>query len=299
MKKDMRLAALRRFAVAITALTVFGLLVLGFEEAYAYPFVALITGYLVEILLETLEAWSKGRKVRYSGGVVPFINFLLPAHITSQAVAMLLYANEQLWVIAFASAFANGSKYIFRLKIGDKYQHFLNPSNSGIAVTLILFPWVSISPPYQYTENFSGSIDWILPAFFIVFGTFLNARYARRIPLIVAWLIAFAAQGILRAWYFDTPMITELEMMTGVAFLLFTFYMVEDPGTTPFKPLGQVVFGVSVAVAYAIFMMLHIVFGLFFALVSVCIIRGIYIYIVNYYNTLEIRTISVAKELAS
>ncbi|WP_216092648.1 RnfABCDGE type electron transport complex subunit D, partial [Candidatus Marithrix sp. Canyon 246] len=148
--------------------------------------------------------------------------------------------------------------------------------NAGITITLILLPWVSISPPYQYTENFSGSIDWILPAFFIVFGTFLNARYARRIPLIIAWLIAFAAQAILRAWYFDTPMITELEMMTGVAFLLFTFYMVEDPGSTPFKPLGQVIFGVSVAVAYAIFMMLHIVFGLFFALFSVCIIRGIY-----------------------
>lgn len=276
MKKDMRLAALRRFAFAITALTIFGLWILGFEASYAYVFVALITGYFTDIILETIEAKTKGQTARYEGGVMPFINFLLPAHITSLAVAILLYSNEQLLPIAFASAVANGSKYIFRLKRGDRYQHFLNPSNAGITMTLLLLPWVSISPPYQYTENFSGSIDWILPVFFIVFGSFLNARYARRIPLIIAWLIAFAAQGILRAWYFDTPMITELEMMTGVAFLLFTFYMVEDPGSTPFKPLGQVIFGASVAVAYAIFMMLHIVFGLFFALFSVCIIRGIY-----------------------
>ncbi len=298
MKKDMRLAALRRFAFAITALTIFGLWILGFEASYAYVCVALITGYLTDIILETIEAKTKGQKARYEGGLMPFINFLLPSHITSIAVAMLLYSNEQLLPIAFASAFANGSKYIFRLKIGTRYQHFLNPSNAGIAMTLILLPWVSISPPYQYTENFSGSIDWILPVFFIVFGSFLNARYARRIPLITAWLIAFAAQGILRAWYFDTPILTELEMMTGVAFLLFTFYMVEDPGSTPFKPLGQVVFAVSVAAAYAVFMMLHIVFGLFFALFSVCIIRGIYIYILNY-KVEEIETMPIAKELTS
>jgi len=275
--KDMRLAALRRFAIAITALTIVGLLFLGFEESYAYVLVALAVGYSMDLLLETVEAWSNGRKARYMGGFVPFINFLLPAHITSQAVAMLLYSNEQLWPIAFASALAGGSKYIFRINIGDKYQHFLNPSNAGIAITLILFPWVSITPPYQYTENFSGALDWILPLFFIIFGTLLNARYARRITLVIAWLVAFAAQGMLRAWFFDTPVIAEVEMMTGVAFLLFTFYMIEDPGTTPYKPLGQILFGVSVAAAYAILMMYHIVFGLFFALFAVCILRGIYI----------------------
>ena len=277
----MRLAALRRFAIAITALTIIGLWWLGFEEAYAYVLVSLAAGYFMELVLETLEAGSNGRTARYRGGFVAFINFLLPAHISSLAVAMLLYPNEQLWAIAFASAVAGGSKYIFRFKIGDKYRHFLNPSNAGIAITLILFPWVSIAPPYQYTENFSGALDWLLPLVFIIFGTLLNARYARRLPLIVAWLTAFAAQGVLRAWFFDTPIIAGVEIMTGVAFLLFTFYMIEDPGTTPFKPLAQVGFGVSVAIAYAILMMLHIVFGLFFALFAVCILRGIYLYITN------------------
>jgi hypothetical protein len=210
---------------------------------------------------------------------------------------MLIYPNEQLWPIAFASALAGGSKYIFRLKIGDKYRHFLNPSNTGIAMTLILFPWVSIAPPYQYTENLSGAMDWLLVLFFIAFGTFLNAFYARRIPLIVAWLVAFAAQGILRAWFFGTPVMAEVEMMTGAAFLLFTFYMVEDPGTTPFKPHMQIVFGVSVALAYAIFMMLHIVFGLFFALFAVCILRGVYIYIATYRGDIPaVQPVALARE---
>jgi hypothetical protein len=282
--KDMRLAALRRFAAAITALTIIGLWLLGFEEAYAYVFVSLAAGYFMDLVLETLEAWTNGRKARYQGGFVAFVNFLLPAHISSLAIAMLLYPNEQLWPIAFASALAGGSKYIFRLKIGPKVRHFLNPSNTGIAITLILFPWVSIAPPYQYTENFSGALDWLLPIIFIIFGTLLNAVYARRIPLIGAWLSAFALQAVLRAWFFETPVLAELEMMTGVAFLLFTFYMIEDPGTTPFKPLNQIVFGISVAVAYAILMMLHIVFGLFFALFAVCILRGMYLYLSAYHE---------------
>ncbi|MEK8020001.1 MAG: hypothetical protein VSS75_024270 [Candidatus Parabeggiatoa sp.] len=280
--KDMRLAALRRFAAAITALTIIGLWWFGFEEAYAYVLVSLAAGYFMDLVLETVEAWSNGRTARYRGGFMAFMNFLLPAHISSLAIAMLLYPNEQLWPIAFASALAGGSKYIFRLKIGDKYRHFLNPSNTGIAITLILFPWVSIAPPYQYTENFSGALDWLLPVIFIIFGTLLNGLYARRIPLIVAWLSAFAVQGVLRAWFFETPVLAELEIMTGVAFLLFTFYMIEDPGTTPFKARGQIVFGVSVAAAYAILMMFHIVFGLFFALFAVCIFRGVYLSLTTY-----------------
>ena len=35
--------------------------------------------------------------------------------------------------------------------------------------------------------------------------------------------------------------------MTGMAFLLFTFYMVTDPATTPRAPLPQFAFGVAVA----------------------------------------------------
>jgi Na+-translocating ferredoxin:NAD+ oxidoreductase RnfD subunit len=70
--------------------------------------------------------------------------------------------------------------------------------------------------------------------------------------------------------------------MTGVAFLLFTFYMIEDPGTPPFKARGQIVLGVSVAAAYAILMMFHIVFGLFFALFAVCIFRGVYLSLTTY-----------------
>jgi hypothetical protein len=69
--------------------------------------------------------------------------------------------------------------------------------------------------------------------------------------------------------------------MSGVAFLLFTFYMVSDPATTPFKFKNQIYFGAGVAFTYGILMSLHIVFGLFFSLFAVCSIRGVYLWITN------------------
>jgi enediyne biosynthesis protein E5 len=66
--------------------------------------------------------------------------------------------------------------------------------------------------------------------------------------------------------------------MTGVAFLLYTFYMVTDPATSPSSPRGQIVFGAAVACAYAALMLAHVVFGLFFALTIVCALRGLVLY---------------------
>lgn len=269
-----RLAGLRRFAIAITFLNILGHTVLGFEQSWAQPLVALATGYSVELLLESVDAWVNGFKPRYLGSVGQFIDFLLSAHITSLAIAMLLYANERLFPIAFAVAVAIGSKAIFRLKVGEKSRHFLNPSNFGISVTLLLFPWIGIAPPYQFTENLSGWADWILPVIIICSGTFLNARFTRKLPLLAGWLGAFVLQAILRSAIFHNPLIPALLPMTGVAFLLFTFYMVSDPGTTPLKPRDQVIFGASVGFAYGILMMFHIVFGLFFGLTLVCCLRG-------------------------
>ncbi|MFH7029538.1 MAG: enediyne biosynthesis protein UnbU [Heteroscytonema crispum UTEX LB 1556] len=236
---------------------------------------ALATTYSIEILLEGVESLAHKRSPHFLGGIQHFVDFLLPAHITGLAVAMLLYANDQLFPIIFASAVAIASKAIFQTAIGKGSRHFFNPSNFGITITLLLFPWVGIAPPYQFTENLSGMGDWLLPGLIVISGTFLNGRFTRRLPLIAAWLIGFLIQAFLRSFIFSTPLVAALVPMTGVAFILFTFYMVTDPGTTPIRPREQVLFGAGVAATYGILMISHIVFGLFFALTIVCAVRGI------------------------
>lgn len=276
--KTHRLAGLRRFAIAITILNLLGHTILGFEQSWAQPLIAIFTAYTTELILEIIDAKLNKRPQQFAGGIQNLIDFLLPAHITALAVAMLLYANEQLLPIAFATSVAIGSKAIFRIPVGKGNRHFLNPSNFGITFTLLLFPWVGIAPPYQFTENLDGAADWILPGIIVISGTFLNAKFTQRLPLIAAWVGGFIIQALLRSFIFGTPIIPGLIPITSVGFVLFTFYMVTDPGTTPIKPKDQIIFGGAVALGYGILMLSHIVFGFFFSLTAVCILRGLVLY---------------------
>ena len=272
---DMRLAALRRFATAITLLNVLGHTVLGFEQSWAHPVVGVLSAYLAEILLEVLDSRLKGRRPRFlAGGTAP-VDFLLSAHISGLAVSMLLYSNDRLLPIAFAAVAAIGSKYVFRAGVNGHSRHFFNPSNLGITATLLCFPWVGIAQPYMFTENLGQVGDYLLPSLIVCSGSFLNAKLTRRIPLILAWLGFFVLQAAARHFLLGTLFLPSLNPMTGVAFLLFTFYMVTDPATTPSTVRGQIAFGAAVALSYGALMALHVVFGLFFALTFVCTARGV------------------------
>jgi hypothetical protein len=297
--KDLRLAALRRFATAISVLTCLGHAVLGFEQAYAHVAAALATAYGVELVLEVVDARACGRPAAFRGGALRLIDFLLPAHITGLACAMLLYPNERLGPIVFAAAFGVASKSVLRARIGTSRRHFMNPSNAGIAATLLAFPWVGVAMPYQFTEELHGAADWLLPLVFVCVGSFLNARFTRRIPLIAGWLGGFAVQAVVRAAWFDVRLVAALIPMTGVAFVLFTFYMVPDPGTTPARPRDQVWFGAAVALAYGALQVLHVVYGLFFALAIVCSARGCVLWARELAAALRARVLTVDVELAA
>jgi hypothetical protein len=275
-----RLGGLRRFAVAITVLNLLGHTVLGFEQSWAQPVVALAAAYLTEALLEAVESRAAGRAPRWRGGTRATVDFFLSAHITGLAVAMLLYANERLAVMAFAAAAAIASKSLFRLPASQGGRHFFNPSNLGITATLLLFPWVGIAPPYHFTEGLGAVGDWALPAVIVCTGTLLNARFTHRLPLIGAWVLGFGAQAAVRHLAFGAPLAAAWLPLTGVAFILFSFYMVTDPATTPSAPRAQLAFGAAVAAVYGMLMTAHVVFGLFFALSLVCAARGAWAYAV-------------------
>jgi len=273
---DTRLAALRRFAAAITILTLAGHTLLGFEQSPAQPIFSLLTAYSIELLLEYLQSKADGRRPRFlQGGLVGFVDFMLPPHITGLAVAMLLYANDRLIPIMFASGIAVCSKAIFSVRQPYGSRHFFNPSNFGITLTLLLFPSVGITPPYMFTEGLGPIGSMLLPAFIVVTGTFINTKLTHRIPLLISWASAFVIQALVRHFLFGAELLPILGVMTGVTFVLYSFYMITDPATTPAGAKGQVAFGLSVGLLYGVLVVSHVVFGMFFALTFVCLCRGI------------------------
>jgi hypothetical protein len=270
-----RLGGLRRFAVAITVLNLLGHAFFGFEQSWAQPLLSLATAYACELFIEWIEAQADSRKPRFLTGWRQAVDFLLPAHITGLAVAMLLYSGDRVLPTMFAAAVAIASKATFRVAVEGRLRHFLNPSNFGITITLLVFPWISIAPPYHFTENLGPAGSLILPGIICVSGTLINLRFTGRLPLILGWWAGFVAQAALRNLLLGSSLAGALNPMTGVAFVLFSFYMVSDPATTPFSARSQVFFGLAVAGAYGLLVSLHVAFGLFFALTSVSTLRGL------------------------
>lgn len=270
-----RLGGLRRFAIAITVFNILGHTFFGFEQAWAQPILSVLAAYACELFLEWCTAQEQGRAPRFLGGWRNTVDFLLPAHITGLAVAMLLYSSDRILPVIFASMVAIASKATFRFSVNGRLRHFLNPSNFGITVTLLLFPWVGIAPPYHFTENLNGMGRWILPAFICVSGTLINLRFTGRLPLILGWWGGFVAQAVIRNLLLGTAIAGALNPMTGVAFILFSFYMISDPATTPANARSQVLFGILVASVYGLLVAVHVAFGLFFALTLVTGTRGV------------------------
>ncbi|MEO3977615.1 enediyne biosynthesis protein [Streptomyces sp. CAU 1734] len=273
------IAALRRFAISISVLNILGYTVLGFEQAWLWPFVAVLTAYLTEIVLEAISARGENRTPRYAGGGRKgLVEFLLPAHITGLAVNMLTYVNDRIWVMVFGVVVAVGAKWVLRSPLKGRMRHYMNPSNFGITIILLLFPWASIAPPYHFTEYLYGPADWVLPLIIITLGTLLNAKLTGRMWLIAGWLGGFALQAVIRGWTMDVSILAGLGMMTGTAFILFTNYMITDPGTSPSRRGSQIAFGGGVAAMYGLLTALNIAYGIFFATALVCLIRGGYLW---------------------
>jgi hypothetical protein len=273
---QLRLFALWYFTTLMIVWNILGHTFLGFEQSWAAPVTAVCTAVAVQMLLEWIDASARGREIRFAGSWGNFVNSLPAAFIPGFACGMLLYPNERLWPIIFAVVLSIGSKVLLRAPVGGgRTQHIFNPSNFGVALTLVLFPQVGFAPPYHFTENITGVWDWILPGIILASGIIIHGCFTGRLPLVLAWVIGFIVQGQIRARIFDVPPLVPVMPMTSAAFIVFTLYMVPDPATTPLKPWRQVFFGFSVAMVYGIIQVLHLVFGLFFALLTVCAIRGL------------------------
>ncbi len=281
-KPELRTFALLYFMSLLLFWNLLGHTVLGFEQSWAQMILAAASACIAQFAFEVVDAKSKGRQFRLQGGPLKVTTFFAPAIISGLAIGMLLYPNQLLLPLVFASSVAIASKVVFRTPIGEgKTQHFFNPSNFGIVLTLFLCPWISVAPPYHFMVNAEGIWNWLVPAVILTSGIAVHGYATGRLPLVLGWLGGFVLQALMRHWFMGIPLVTPLIPMTGTAFVIFTLYMIPDPATTPINKKAQVIFGLSVATVYAIIQLSHQVYGLFGALFLVSLARGLALYLIH------------------
>ena len=153
--------------------------------------------------------------------------------ISGLSLCLLLRGNE-LWIPMLGALLAIASKFLIRAR----GKHVFNPTNVAIAICLLVAPaWVS---PGQW-----GRAAIVAFALACV-GTLVVHRSARS-DVTWAFLGAYAALLFGRALYLGDPLAIPLHQLQSGALLIFAFFMISDPKTTPDRRLGRILFAAFVA----------------------------------------------------
>ena len=155
--------------------------------------------------------------------------------ISCLSLCLLLKANH--WdVCVFAAAVTVMGKYLFRYK----GKHIFNPSALGI-VAAVYFTgdaWIS---PGQWGSNM------VLFFGIICLGLIVVTR-VQKIDVSLAFLGTFAALLFVRQiLYLGWPTDFFIQSISTGSLLLFSFFMITDPKTTPNHPAARIAWSIAVA----------------------------------------------------
>jgi len=154
--------------------------------------------------------------------------------ITGLSLCLLLRSDEP-WMPAAAAALAILSKFVLRFE----GKHIWNPA--GFALVILLFGtdhvWVS---PGQW-----GAALWF--ASLLVLLAILVLQAARRSDIAIFFLGSYAALLFARCGWLGDPWAIPLHQLQSGSLLLFSFFMISDPKTSPDSRLGRFLFALGVA----------------------------------------------------
>jgi enediyne biosynthesis protein E5 len=154
--------------------------------------------------------------------------------ITGLSLGLLLRA-DQAWLPVAAGIIAIASKFLLRVD----GKHVFNPAGFAIVVLLLASnaAWIS---PGQW-----GTGIWL--AALIGFLAILVLGAARRADIALFFLVSHAALLVARAAWLGDPFAIPLHQVQSGSLLIFAFFMISDPRTTPDSRLGRFAFALAVA----------------------------------------------------
>ncbi|NNM01191.1 MAG: hypothetical protein HKO62_10610 [Gammaproteobacteria bacterium] len=210
--------------VSLTVLLVYGVALLDFSIGAAQM------------------AWTMAGALlcQYLAGRLAGLPRFDPFSALISALSLCLLLRTDIPALAgIAAVVAIGSKFL--LRAGGR--HLFNPTAFAI-VTLTLLTdhaWLSFGqwgPVALWGLGLAG------------LGMMVVTR-ARRADVTLAFLAAFGLILLGRAAWLGDPLTIPLHQLQNGALLLFAFFMISDPRTTPASRRGRIVFGLTVAAVAA------------------------------------------------
>src|SRR5262245_42807608 len=156
------------------------------------------------------------------------------ALISGLSLCLLLRTNSLILAIT-AAIVAIGSKFLIR----RNSKHLFNPTNLAVVAMIVLSGRVWVSPAQW------GNVAFV--AFLMACLGGLVVNRAARSDVTFAFIAFYMALIFGRSIWLGEPLTIPIHRLQSGALLLFTFFMISDPRTTPNSRAGRIAFALLVA----------------------------------------------------
>ncbi|HEV3140424.1 MAG TPA: RnfABCDGE type electron transport complex subunit D [Vicinamibacterales bacterium] len=209
----------------LASLLVYGIGWLEFDITVARAALLLGTVLLTQTAFDRWTARRLGRElpVNVRSALISGLSLCLLLRTSSVALAVLAA------FVTIASKFA----------IRFRGKHIFNPTNGGLVAMMLLSGQVWVSPAQWGTAAFF--------AFLMACAGTIVVNRAARSDVTYAFLAFYCALLFGRSMYLGEPMTIPIHRLESGGLLLFAFFMISDPKTTPSSRMGRVLFSALVA----------------------------------------------------
>jgi Na+-transporting NADH:ubiquinone oxidoreductase subunit NqrB len=218
MRKTLLRVDPRYFQIAaLAAFLCYGCTGLDFEIGVLQIALTLATAIVMQLLLAVLTRVNSPFDIR-------------SAFITGLSLCLLLRTNS-VWYAVIAAGAAILSKFVFRFR----GKHLFNPANFGLVILLLAGPRIAWCSAGQW-----GSAAVLI--FFLICVGLLVVHRARRADVSLAFLGGYALLLVGRSMWLGEPWTIPWHRLQSGALLLFAFFMISDPRSTPNSWIGRLAF---------------------------------------------------------
>jgi hypothetical protein len=190
--------------------------------------------------IATQAAWQWGLRLPTRKGWGGYLSAIVSAFGIS-----ILVRSETWWVHPLLACMAMSSKYLLRAGPAACKSHILNPANFAAYAAWAWLPGAWLSPGQWGSSSLAA-------LWFLALGGLVTQRISRwdvSLTFLGAWAALLAARLVWLDYSWDPGAAMWWQQVSNGAVLLFAFFMISDPMTTPQNRKARMAYAFAVAVA--------------------------------------------------